>query len=249
MLELSIEGWIVAIIGAIAVGMAKGGLSMVGMLAVPVMTLAMPPVQAAALMLPVYVASDVGGLIAFRRNFDMKVLITALPGAVAGICFGWAAAHLIPIWGVTLVVGLIGLVFAVNALLRPDLGDRKKEASYGPGSFWGFLAGYTSFVSHAGAPPWQVYIQPLRLPALVYAGTTTWFFAICNWIKLIPYAALGQFSVPMMVTAAMLTPIALFAVWVGLRLVKIMPQKLFYQLITWGLLLISIRLIWQALAG
>jgi uncharacterized membrane protein YfcA len=48
--------------------------------------------------------------------------------------------------------------------------------------------------------------------------------------------------------AAVLMPAALVAVWVGLRLVKIIPEALFYKLITWGLLAVSLRLVWQALA-
>lgn len=249
MLELSAQGWILAILASMAVGMAKGGLAMVAILAVPILSLVMSPVQAAGLMLPVYVVSDIGGLLAFRRTFDRDVLRTALPGAVIGIGFGWATAHIVPEWGVTLIVGLIGLIFAINALIRPDLSDTPRGTSYIKGTLWGGLAGYTSFVSHSGAPPYQVYAQPLRQPTLIYAGTATWFFAVVNWVKLIPYAALGQLSPANLMTAAVLMPVALISVWIGLRLVRIIPQDLFYKLITWGLLLVSLRLIWQAFAG
>lgn len=80
----------------------------------------------------------------------------------------------------------------------------------------------------------------------MFAGTTTWFFAIVNLFKLIPYAALGQLSANNLMAALMLVPVALASVWAGLRLVRIIPQALFYRLITWGLLLVSFRLIWQA---
>lgn len=247
MLDLTTGGWVLAFIAAISVGLAKGGLAMVGMISVPVLSLVMSPVQAAGLMLPIYVVSDIGGLIAFRRNFDLRVLATALPGAIAGIGIGWAGAHVVPVDGVTFIVGAIGLIFALNALVRPQLSGKPRLPSLGRGTGWGLLSGYTSFISHAGAPPWQVYVQPLRLPALIYAGTTTWFFAVCNWIKLIPYAALGQLSSANLKAAAVLMPAALVAVWVGLRLVKIIPEALFYKLITWGLLAVSLRLVWQAL--
>lgn len=249
MLELTTEGWVLAVLAAMAVGMAKGGLAMVAILAVPILSLVMSPVQAAGLMLPVYVASDIGGLIAFRRSFSAPVLRTALPGAVAGIGLGWATAHIVPDWGVTLIVGGIGLVFALNALIRPDLGTAPRQSGFARGGVWGAVAGYTSFVSHSGAPPFQVYVQPMRLPSLIYAGTATWFFAVVNWVKLLPYWALGQLSPANLMAAALLTPVALVSVWVGLRLVRIIPQALFYKLITWGLLVVSIRLIWQALAG
>lgn len=248
MLELSTQGWVLAVLAAMAVGMAKGGLSMVAILAVPLLSLVMSPVHAAGLMLPVYVASDVGGLIAFRRSFDLRVLATSLPGAVIGIGLGWATAHIVPDRGVILIVGVIGLAFALNALIRPDLGAARAP-SLAKGSFWGAVAGYTSFVSHSGAPPYQVYVQPLRLPSVIYAGTTTWFFAVTNWVKLVPYWALGQLSPANLKAAALLTPVALVSVWIGLRLVRIIPQELFYKLITWGLLVVSLRLVWQALLG
>lgn len=247
--EFSAEIWLMAVLASIAVGLSKGGLSMVATLVVPILSLVMSPVQAAGLMLPVFIISDIGGLLAFRRNFDLDVLRTALPGAITGIGLGWATAHIVPDWGVTLIVGLIGLAFALNALVRPDLSGVARRPSVLKGSFWGSLAGYTSFVSHSGAPPYQVYVQPLRLPSVIFAGTTTWFFAIVNLFKLIPYAALGQLSANNLMAALMLVPVALASVWTGLRLVRIIPQKLFYRLITWGLLLVSARLIWQALGG
>ena len=249
MLDLTVTGWLLAVLAATAVGLSKGGLAMVGIISVPLMSLVMSPVQAAGLLLPVYVISDLGGLVAFRRDFDRGVLLRALPGALAGIGVGWATASIVPVWGVTLIVGLIGLGFALNALIRPPLDDDARRPTLTAGSVWGGLAGYTSFVSHSGAPLWQVYAQPLRLTPLIYAGTTTWFFAIGNWVKLIPYAALGQLSAANLATAAALTPASLAAVWVGLRLVRIIPPLLFYRLITWGLLVISVRLVWQALAG
>ncbi|MDQ1900016.1 sulfite exporter TauE/SafE family protein [Paracoccus sp. WLY502] len=245
---MTVWGWVLAVIAAAAVGLAKGGLAMVGLISVPVLSLVMSPVQAAGLMLPIYVVSDMGGLMAFRWNFDMRVLATALPGALAGIGIGWAGAHVVPVDGVTFIVGAVGLIFALNALIRPPLKGERRSPSYARGTGWGLLSGYTSFVSHAGAPPWQVYVQPLRLSALTYAGTTTWFFAVCNLVKLIPYAALGQLSPGNLRAAAVLMPVALLSVWAGLRLVRIIPEALFYRLITWGLLAVSLRLIWQALA-
>ena len=62
------------------------------------------------------------------------------------------------------------------------------------GVFWGALAGFTSFISHAGAPPFQVYVMPQNLKPRVFAGTATMFFAAVNLLKLPPYFLLGQFS-------------------------------------------------------
>ncbi|MFV0408926.1 MAG: sulfite exporter TauE/SafE family protein [Paracoccus sp. (in: a-proteobacteria)] len=248
-MELTQTSWLLAVIAALAVGMAKGGLGMVGMIAVPIMALTMSPVTAAGILLPVYIVSDIGGLIAFRRSFNRAVLTTLLPGAVAGIGLGWATAHLVNDAVVMLIIGAIGAVFALNALIRPMAAGVGKGPRWGAGSFWGALAGYTSFVSHSGAPPYQIYVQPMGMSTALYAGTTTVFFAVVNAVKLIPYAALGQLNMNNLRISLMLVLPAIVGVWLGLKLLRILPQKLFYQLITWALLLVSIRLIWAGWAG
>lgn len=224
---------------------------MIGTISVPMMALTISPVTAAGILLPIYIVSDIGGLIAFRRSFDRRVLATMLPGAVVGIGLGWATAHVVNDVVVMLIVGLIGFAFALNALIRRDVGT-PRVPNAARGNFWGAVAGYTSFVSHSGAPPYQVYAQPLRLSSTLYAGTTTVFFAIVNAVKLIPYAALGQLSPANLRISAMLILPAVFGVWLGLKLLRILPQDLFYKLITWALLLVSLRLIWsggRALVG
>ncbi|MFD1797493.1 sulfite exporter TauE/SafE family protein [Paracoccus aurantiacus] len=246
-MELSQTSWLLAILAALAVGMSKGGLSMIGATAVPIMALSMSPVVAAGIMLPIYVVSDIGGLIAFRRSFDRRVLATMVPGALAGIGLGWATAHIVSDAIVMLIVGLIGLAFALNALIRRG-GGTARAPRFGAGSFWGMISGYTSFVSHSGAPPYQVYAQPLQLSSTAYAGTTTVFFAIVNAVKLIPYAALGQLSVDNLRISAVLIVPAVLGVWLGLKLLRIIPQKLFYKLITLALLAVSLRLIWSSVA-
>lgn len=244
---LDLWGWALAWIAAFAVGLAKGGLSMVGVIAVPLMALVISPVQAAGILLPVYIVSDMGGLIAFRRDFDRKVLATLLPGAVAGIGLGWATAHLVDERRVGLIVGLVGLAFALNTLRRRGPVGQGRAPDAVRGGFWGVLSGYTSFVSHSGAPPYQVYAQPLGLSPMRFAGTTTIFFAICNAVKLIPYAMLGQLSLHNLGVAAVLMIPGIAGVLCGLWLLRRMSPDFFYKFITWALILVSLRLVWQGL--
>lgn len=247
-MELTIWGWLLLAIASALVGLAKGGLSMVGMLGVPILALVMSPVQAAGILLPVYVVSDVFGLIAYRRHWDRRVLSRLLPGAVAGIALGWATASMVDDRMIGGIVGVIGLAFALVTLLRPAPADAPpRAADWGRGTFWGLVTGYTSFVSHSGAPPYQIYVQPLRLGKETYAGTVTVFFAVVNAVKLIPYAALGQLGVANLGKAAAMIPVAAASVFAGVWLVRRIPHRAFYLFITWALLLVSLKLIWDAL--
>ncbi len=241
--------WALAGLAAVLVGLSKGGLPVVGMMAVPVMALVMSPIVAAGLLLPIFVISDVFGLWAYRHAFNKRVLAIMLPAMTIGVGIGWATASVVPEAWVTLLVGVIGAAFALTLISRRGAMVAAKPADVAPGMFWGAVAGFTSFVSHAGAPPYQVFVLPLKLEKAVYAGTATIAFAYVNAIKLIPYYALGQLSVSNFKVVAILAIPASLAVFAGVRLVKITPEKLFFQLITWALMAISVKLIWDGISG
>jgi hypothetical protein len=240
--------WAAALLAAVLVGMSKGGLPVVGMLGVPVLALVISPVVAAGLLLPVFVLSDMFGLYAYRRSFDPRVLRILIPATTVGVALGWATASVTPERLVTGLVGLIGAAFALFMLLRRS-DPPARPARWGAGTFWGAIAGFTSFVSHAGAPPYQVFVLPLKLEKTIFAGTTTIVFAYVNAIKLLPYWALGQLSVENLRVAAVLMAPAALAVFAGARLVRILPQVLFFRLVIWALLAVSLKLLWDAAAG
>lgn len=240
--------WVCAVTAAVLVGMGKGGLPVVGMLGVPVLSLVISPVTAAGLLLPVYVLSDMFGLYAYRAAFDRRVLAILAAGVTAGVGLGWATARITPEWLVTALVGAIGAAFALRLLMRRGP-VAPRPARVAPGLFWGAVTGFTSFVSHSGAPPFQVYTLPLGLPKLVYAGTSTILFAYVNAIKLVPYWALGQFSPENLRTALALMPPAALAVFAGVRLVKWLPEALFFRIVTWALLAVSVKLMWDGVVG
>lgn len=241
--------WAIAVFTAMLVGMGKGGLPGVAMLSVPVFSLVISPVTAAGLLLPVYVLSDMFGLYAYRHAFNMRVLKIMVPGMVAGVAIGGATAHVVPEWAVTMVVGLIGATFALNNLWPRRGVVAPKPVRVLPGVFWGTISGFTSFVSHTGGPPYQVYTLPLKMSKTVFAGTTTISFAIVNLAKLVPYFLLGQLSPQNLQVAVILMPIAAASVFLGVRLVRLIPERWFFLGVTWSLLALSLKLIWDGGSG
>lgn len=241
--------WSMAVLAAMLIGMAKGGLPAVGLLSVPLLSLVISPVAAAGILLPVYVVSDIFGLYAYRRDYDARIVLIVAAGATVGVGIGWATASIVSEQVVTVLVGTVGLAFAAYLLVRKTGERTRKPGKLGPGLLWSMLAGFTSFVSHAGAPPYQVYVMPLGLPKAVFAGTATIVFAYINAIKLVPYYFLGQLGFDNLRVAAVLVPVAVVAVFAGVRLVRILPEKQFFRLVTWALFAVSVKLIWDGLAG
>ena len=243
------EFWVIAVFAAMLTGIGKGGVPIVGALTVPVLSLVISPVAAAGLMLPVFVISDWFGLYAYRKDFDKRVLVIACVSMTVGVGIGWATARMISESYVTVLVGVISVAFALNQLLRRAVVAAPKRAEIAPGVFWCTIAGFTSFVSHTGAPPYQVWTLPLGLRKAVFAGTSTIAFAYVNAIKLVPYYFLGQINLDSLKIAAILMPVAAAAVFAGVWTVRRLPEKLFFQIVTWSLLLIGLHLIWKGLGG
>ncbi|MDP9137652.1 MAG: sulfite exporter TauE/SafE family protein [Pseudomonadota bacterium] len=232
-----------AVAAAMVVGLSKGGVPVVGMLGVPILALAISPVQAAAVLLPIYVITDMFGLWVYRRNFDRRNLAILLPAAVFGVAVGWATATLVSERAVTLMVGVIGMAYCLDHWRGKGGKALPRQADVPRGLVWGALAGFTSFVSHAGAPPFQWYVLPQWLDKMTYVGTTTIFFAIVNIVKLFPYWALGQFSPANVKFALLLVLPAVAATLLGVRIVKLVADDLFFRLVMVALFLISLKLI------
>lgn len=236
-----------AALAALLVGLSKGGLSMVATIAVPVLALAISPVTAAALLLPIFVVSDLFGLWSYRREFDRRNLVILISAGTVGVGLGWATASIISERWVGLIIGIIGVTFCVNAWRQRHRVLEPQPADVPRGMFWGTLMGFSSFVSHSGGPPYQVYVLPQQLPKTIYAGTTTICFAVINAVKLVPYWALGQLNAHNLRTSAWLIPIAIAGTFAGVRLVRILPQKIYFGIVQAVLFVVSIKLIWDAL--
>jgi uncharacterized membrane protein YfcA len=237
---------IVASISALLIGLSKGGLSNMGVLGTPVLALVISPVKAAALLLPIFVVSDLFGLWAYRREFDRRNLLILIPAAMIGIFIGWATAALVSDRIVGLMIGLVGVAFTVNAWRLRNRQLEPRPADIPRGIFWGTVLGFSSFVSHSGGPPFQVYVLPQRLAPTVFAGTSTITFAAVNAAKLLPYWQLGQFNPDNVKTAALLMPIAILGTFAGVRLVRVLPQKVYFSFVQVSLFIVSVKLILDA---
>jgi uncharacterized protein len=244
--DLDLTFLIAASLAALLVGLSKGGLSMVGVLGTPVLALAISPVQAAALLLPIYVVSDLFGLWSYRREFDRRNLSILLPAAIGGIMLGWATASLVSERMVGLMIGVIGIGFCYNAWRLRNATVTARPADVPRGVFWGAITGFSSFVSHSGGPPFQVYLLPQQLPKAVFAGTTTIAFAVINAVKLVPYWALGQLNTANLRTSSLLMPVAIAGTFLGVRLVRVLPQRTYFNFVYVMLSLVSIKLIVDA---
>lgn len=246
----SITFWIVAVSAVLITGLSKSGLlGSLGLVAVPMLSLVMPARDAAGMLLPLLLVMDAITVWNYRKDADWGILKLMLPGAAVGTLIGWALWTVVSDAMVLLMVGVITLLFIADALLPL----RKKLEGLPPskpwGAFWGAAAGFTSFISHTGGPPYQIYTLPRRMPPVLYAGTSAFFFAMVNTAKLIPYFFLGQLNVSNLTHAAMLVPVAIIGVVGGVMLVRRISMKQFYTIAYVLVAVLAIKLVYDGIIG
>jgi uncharacterized protein len=249
MIDHTTTYWILAALATFFVGASKGGLPLIGLLSVPTLAQAVSPVVAAGLLLPIYLISDVYGLWIYRREYDLRNIKIIVPAATIGVGVGWALARHTNDDMVKIMVGVIGIAYCVDAILKAKRNLPPRPADVPRGVFWGTIAGFTSFVSHSGGPPFQMYVLPQRLDKMVFAGTTTIIFAIINLLKLPPYWLLGQVNTESLREGLLLAPISLLGAYVGYKLTSVIPQKLFFRIVEIALLILAVKLIYDGVSG
>lgn len=241
-----------SLIAVAFVGLSKGGLGgAFSLLGVPIMALFMPPLQAAALLLPIYLLMDAVSLWTWRGQWNKNILWQMVPAALVGIVIGWLTASIVSDAAVRLLVGIVALGFVAMTVIRVRYQSSKTARGNNPlaAHFWGLLSGFTSFVAHAGGPTFQIYVMPMRLTPSLYTGTSVVFFAIMNASKIIPYYALGQFDLQNFSVLIPMLPVAVIATLSGAYIVKRMKAETFYPFMYSMVAIVSIKLIFDGISA
>lgn len=246
---LAFDGWVelaVAALSVILVGLSKGGLGgTTAILAVPVMSLVVPPVQAAGILLPILLVMDSVSLWTWWGKWRLDILRSLLPWACLGVGIGWATAAFVSDGMVRLIVGAVALGFVVRWWSQKETRSTPRNPGRISAGFWGTVSGYTSFVAHAGGPPYQVHTVPMRMEPAVYAATSVLFFAIINAVKVVPYLALGQFDATNLTTSAAMFPLAIVSTLAGAAIVRRVRAEAFYPFMYAMIFLIGVKLVWD----
>ena len=238
----------VAVPAVLLLGISKSGFGAgFGSLAVPLMAFAITVPQAAAILMPVLLLMDLLGMAAFRKDFDPALLRFLVPFGLVGTAVGTLLFKVLNAQAVAAIVGAFTLLFLAQRLLFPP-----RPGSAPPPKWLGALlavtSGFTSFVAHAGGPPINAYVIPLRLSPVKFTATMAFFFFVVNLSKWIPYAWLGLLDMRNLSTSLVLLPLAPVGVWAGVRIARHISQRVFYRVLYGGMLVTGCKLLWDGFA-
>ncbi len=232
-----------AIIAVILLGLSKGGFFGLGVMALPLMSLYVPPLQAAAIILPTVLAQDALTVWTYRRNRSAWNLKIMIPAIAAGIAMAGLFAASLTAAHIRLAIGLIAGLFVTRHWLGGYFHLLSPRPGMLSGVFFGTLGGFTTMLANAGGPAWQMHLLPQQLDKLTYIGTFTILFAVSNLLKIPAYGMLGQLTRENLAIGAVLLPVAVLANYAGIWLVRRTPTELFYRIAYVLMFMIAVELI------
>lgn len=239
--------YIVTGIAVLITSVAKGGFGGIAMLSVPLMSLVISPVVAAAITLPLLLLMDAFSVFIWRKDAAWNHFWALIPGSILGIGIGAASARYVNEDLIRLVVGIISISFFIYYYWPKQSVEVNGQANRKTGFFWGSFAGFTSYIAHAGSTPYHMYIIPKQLPKQTFAATAAWFFAAVNLIKLPAFIMTGQLNLITFYQALVFVPIVPIGVFLGYWLNSRVNHTWFYRIILGSILLVGLKLVYDGI--
>lgn len=242
--------YVAATFSVILIGFGKGAFGGgMGVLGVPVMALFLPPTQVAAILLPLLCAMDIFGIWKYRKSWDKKTMMILVPAVLLGVLIGSLSFRYLDDNIIKFLVGFIAVSFCFDTWRRRKMASTPLPANVAKGGFWGVVSGLTSFVAHAGGPPVNVYLLPLKLEKTTYVGTSIILFTMLNYVKLVPYSLLGLFTEEVLWTALVLAPLVPLGMLVGIFAHSKIERDQFYRVVYALLFLVGWKLMYDGGMG
>ncbi|KJQ55204.1 sulfite exporter TauE/SafE family protein [Microbacterium sp. SA39] len=228
--------WVALGLAALTIGISKTALPGGSILAIALFAAVLPARTSTAAMLLLLMVGDIFALIAYRRHAHWPTLLRLVPAVIAGLLVGFAFLAFAGDGIVRRAIGVILLLMIAVTLWRRWRQDRTDAAAPAPGGIllagaYGTLGGFTTMVANAGGPVMSMYFLATRTPVQVFLGTSAWFFAIINLVKVPFLAGLGLFHGEVLLMDAVLAPLVVIGALAGLRLAKRLDQRLFDRIV------------------
>ncbi|HKJ43919.1 MAG TPA: sulfite exporter TauE/SafE family protein [Sunxiuqinia sp.] len=225
--HLSTFQWLLMAICGLLIGMSKTGVPGVSMIVVPMLAVIFGGKQSTGVLLPILMMADVFGVSYYQRHAEWKYLIKILPWAFAGVGLALWVGEVVNDNQFKSLIAI--LVFLSIGLMIWK--DRKQGKQIFPDSWWfaaamGILGGFATMIGNVAGAIFAIYLLAMHLPKNNYIGTRAWFFLIINFFKFpLHIFVWGTITWPSLKLDLMTLPAIALGAFLGIRLVKIIPEK------------------------
>ncbi len=224
--DLTAMQWLIVLLCAMLVGMAKTGLSGVGLMVVPLLASVFGGRTSVGLLLPILIFADVFAVSYYNRHAEWKYILRLLPWSLIGVGAGVLVGQVIS----DIVFNRLLAVVVLTGIVLMILQDMRKKVSV-PDYWWfamglGLLGGFATMIGNAAGPIMALYLLSMRLPKNIYIGTGAWFFFIVNVFKVPFHVGIWKtITVQSLLFDVLMIPAIALGALLGIWLVKFFPEK------------------------
>lgn len=233
MAPITITDWLLLAIAAFGIGITKSGFSGVSMVHVILFAFVFGARNSTGIVLPMLIAGDIFAMSVYGKHANWRYVRRMMLPTLIGVVIGWLMMFRLPEAYYRPLIGAI--IFGLTVLQIIRLWKEKWLADV-PHAAWfawsmGIFVGLTTMLANAAGPVFGLYLLAIGLPKLEFVGTAAWFFLLLNIVK-IPFSwSLGLIRLDTLALNAMLIPLIALGLWVGTRIIRKIPQRLFDSLI------------------
>jgi hypothetical protein len=212
--------------------MSKTGISGVGLMVVPLLANAFGSRPSVGLLLPILIFADIFAVTWYNRHAQWKHIVRLLPWAFAGIILATLVGKSISDQTFNRLLAAL-VIGGIAILLWRDVRSDKLKI---PQSRWfagglGLLGGFSTMIGNAAGPVMALYLLSMRLPKNSFIGTGAWFFFIVNLSKVpIHIWSWKTITLNSFMLDVMVIPAVAAGAFLGIWLVRLLPEK-FYRLL------------------
>jgi uncharacterized membrane protein YfcA len=231
--------WLLVVLASVLLGFSKTAVGGIAMVSVAIFAAVLPARASTGLVLLLFLVGDVFALRAYTRFTEWAVLRRLAPAVAVGIAVGALFLFVAADLAVRRTIGVILLVLVSVATVQ-KLRRRGEDDDPGPASSTlmvstGTISGFTSMVANAGGAIMSLYLLRLRLPVMVFLGTTAWFFFVINVVKVPISLGLGLLDWSTARATLLLSP----AVVVGALAGRAVARRLSLATFEWVILIVT----------
>lgn len=229
---------------ALLIGMGKVGVQGVNLLMIPVMASILGGRNSAGFILPLLIEADVFAVIYYHRKCEWKYVFKLIPWALGGIAIGLLTGHLVTDEYFKKILAGI-LLICLGLMIWQEL----KKAGLKIPDHWslhmatGLSGGFATMIGNAAGPIMALYLLSMRLPKAVYIGTGAWYFFIMNLTKVPLHVFIWKtITVRSILLNLSLWPAIIAGAFLGVMIVKVIPEKAYRYFVILMTLATTIRL-------
>jgi len=211
--------------------MAKTGVNGLGMVAMPLLAIALGGKQSTAVLLVVLIVADLFAVWFYSRHAQWSLLKKLLPLAFMGILLGTFVGDRIDDQTFRLIMAIV-IFISLGIMIWRERGDQAI-----PSSPWfvivvGLAGGFATMVGNVAGSLMALYLLSMQLPKNTFIGTAAWFFLIVNVVK-VPFHVFvwETISINSALLSALAFPAVAVGAFLGLKIVKKIPEHSYRYLV------------------